>query len=81
MPAASVPKEAAFVAPLRGVRPCKETGQLLRGAGGRRGGVLMKTVECSATAEKVKPYQIPDRSLVQEEGQWAPGPRNLSRAQ
>lgn len=43
--------------------------------------MLMKTVECSATAEKVKPYQIPDRSLVQEEGQWAPGPRNLSRAQ
>lgn len=80
MPAASAPKEAAFVAPLRGVRLCKETGQLLRGAGGR-GAVLMKTVECSATAEKFKPYQIPDRSLVQEEGQWAPGPRNLSRAQ
>lgn len=38
MPAASVPKEAAFVAPLRGVRPCKETGQLLRGAAGTRGG-------------------------------------------
>lgn len=38
MPAASVPKEAAFVAPLRGVRPCKETGQLLRGAGGQGAG-------------------------------------------
>lgn len=45
----------------------------------RRGVVLMKTVQRLATPEKLKLYQIPDQSLVQEEGQWAPGPRNLSR--
>lgn len=41
---------------------------------------LLKNVKCLVTAEKLKLYQIPAQSLVHEEEQWVPGPRNVELA-